>query len=376
MKWTDAAGWQGCTPGKLGLSAQLVLIFGDMLLLKERKCFDEIAAAYPNAAICGCSTAGEIFDTQVNDHSLSIAAIKFDSTKIATAYAKLNQFNDSFEAGNTLAGMLNTDGLSHVMVFSTSKGVNGSAFIRGITQNLPSKVALTGGVATDYNSFGDSVVVCDGIPDDNLAVAIGFYGEHLSVGYASCSGWDSFGPERLVTKSHENTLYELDGKSALELYKKYLGEYADGLPETALFFPLKLRSPDGNRGVVRSVCSIDEENQSIVSKGEIPVGYYARMMLANYDHLIDGAADAARLSCEAIGEKEPGIAIVISCLARKMVLRQRVEEETEVIRETLGANTLITGFYSFGEIAPFTNDTQCEFHNQSITITMFQESLA
>ncbi len=72
---------------------------------------------------------------------------------------------------------------------------------------------------------------------NNSIAAVGLYGKKLSVGYASLGGWDSFGPERLITKSEGNVLYELDGKSALELYKKYLGEHAGGFPATGLLFP-------------------------------------------------------------------------------------------------------------------------------------------
>jgi len=49
-------------------------------------------------------------------------------------------------------------------------------------------------------------------------------------------GWDPFGPERLITKSKENILYELDGQSALELYKKYLGEHAKVFPQQDFCF--------------------------------------------------------------------------------------------------------------------------------------------
>ena len=50
------------------------------------------------------------------------------------------------------------------------------------------------------------------------------------LGHGSRGGWDFFGPERRVTRSEGNVLYELDGTPALDLYKKYLGARASGLP--------------------------------------------------------------------------------------------------------------------------------------------------
>jgi hypothetical protein len=77
----------------------------------------------------------------------------------------------------------------------------------------------------------------DAPPERNTIAALGFYGRQLKVGYALLGGWDPFGPERLITRSKGNVLYELDGHSALELYKSYLGEHSQGLPATGLFFP-------------------------------------------------------------------------------------------------------------------------------------------
>ena len=73
-------------------------------------------------------------------------------------------------------------------------------------------------------------------------VAVGLYGEHVKLGHGSKGGWDTFGPERIVTKSDGNVLYELDDKPALALYKEYLGDRAAGLPGSALLFPLALRA--------------------------------------------------------------------------------------------------------------------------------------
>src|SRR5439155_24744013 len=61
-------------------------------------------------------------------------------------------------------------------------------------------------------------------------VAVGLYGKQLSIGYASRSGWNATGVEWLITRSDDKTLYELNGKPALQLYKDYLGDMASGLP--------------------------------------------------------------------------------------------------------------------------------------------------
>src|SRR5205085_1989348 len=178
-------------------------------------------------------------------------------------------------------------------------------------------------------------------------------GDRLKVGYGSLGGWDPFGPERLITRSKGNILYELDGQSALALYKKYLGDYAQDLPASALLFPLSLRTNESDRGVVRTILAVNEDEQSMTFAGDVPEGAYASLMKANFERLIDGASMAAKTSYEAIGSSSPDLAILISCVGRKLVLKQRIEEEVEGVRDILGDHTVLTGFYSYGEISPF-----------------------
>ena len=126
--------------------------------------------------------------------------------------------------------------------------------------------------------------------------------------------------------------------------------------------------------VVRTVLAVNEEDGSMVFAGDLPQGEYVRLMKANFDRLIDGANDAAEMSKISLKNSDPDLAILISCVGRKLVLKQRVEEELEIIREVIGENASITGFYSYGEICPIKPFEQhCELHNQTMTITLFKE---
>jgi hypothetical protein len=263
--------------------------------------------------------------------------------------------------------------LEHVLVLSDGLQVNGSDLVRGLTTHLPRGTTITGGLAGDGERFGQTLVWWNGGPKYDAIAVLGLYGSRLRIGFGSLGGWDSFGPERLITRSRGNVLYELDGQSALGLYKKYLGEHAGGLPATGLLFPLSLRTRTDERAVVRTILSIDETEQSMTFAGDVPEGAYARLMKANFDRLIDGAVGAARTSHQAIGSSTPELALLISCVGRKLLLKQRVEEEVEGVRDILGKNTVLTGFYSYGEISPFSPGARCELHNQTMTITTLSE---
>jgi len=369
--WTEAKGWQPNNPALE--SAQLVLAFGATPILRSQEQIQQIREAYPAAHVIGCSTAGEIQGIRVRDNSLAITSIQFEHTQIRGAQTQLGPTVDSFQAGKQLAQSFRPDGLVHVFVLSDGNLVNGSELVQGLVKHLPPNVALTGGLAGDGSRFEQTLVFLDTMPAEGRIAALGFYGNRLRVGYGSMGGWDPFGPDRLITRAEGNVLYELDGQSALGLYKKYLGEYAADLPASALLFPLQLRTPAGETGVVRTILSIDEQEGSMFFAGNVPEGTYARLMKANFERLVDGAMEAAQTNYRALNSSAPDLAILISCVGRKLVLGQMVEEEVEAVQEVLGKKTALTGFYSYGEIAPFTPSAACKLHNQTMTITTFSE---
>ncbi len=372
--WTESTGWQPGAAADLDQAAQLVLVFGSTAAVKDRDLMKEVSEFYPNAQSLGCSTSGEICGTNVRENSVGVTAVCFEHSSFKGAKITLREATSSFDAGSRLARSLAEDGLKHVFVLSDGLAINGSALVSGLTENLPPTVPVTGGLAGDGERFQETLVFLGSDPERESIVALGLYGDRLRTGYGSRGGWDAFGPERLVTKSAGNVLHELDGRPALELYRQYLGEHANGLPAAGLFFPLSLRTREGDRAVVRTLLSINESDRTVTFAGDIPEGAYARLMKANFDRLIDGAVEAARTSYEAGGGCSPDLAICISCVGRKIVLKQRTEEEVEGVRDVLGRDTVIGGFYSYGEIAPFSPDARCELHNQTMTITTLRES--
>ena len=371
-RWTPSRGWE--TNGYvLGASApQLVLVFGSRSVISDRRRIAEVTARYPDSLLMGCSTAGEIFGTEVGDESLVTTAVRFARTGLRGAMVGITDAGDSEGTGARLARSLDPEGLTHVFLLSDGIRVNGSELVRGLTRELPDGVTVTGGLSGDGTLFQETAVLWQGAPVSESVAAIGFYGDAIRVGFGSLGGWAPFGPERLVTRSAGNVLYELDGRSALGLYKRYLDEHAAGLPATGLYFPLALRTTAHDAPVVRTICSISEDEQSLTFAGDIPEGSYARLMRASFDRLVDGAIEAARASLRA--SPAPELAVLISCVGRKMILKQRVEEEVEGVRDVLGEGTVIAGFYSYGEISPFARDARCELHNQTMSITTFAEA--
>ena len=370
LLWTSTTAWQ---PASVLPDAQLLLVFGSTDLLDAQR-LAELRERYPDAILLGCSTAGEIQGVQVRDNSITVTAIRFAHTPLQLACLDLNTISDGYAAGQALAAQLPGDELTHVFVLSDGLHVNGTHLVAGIKASLPQGVEVTGGLSGDGSRFQRTLVIANSDPLERRVAALGLYGNRLRVGYGSLGGWDPFGPDRLITQSQGNVLYALDGQSALALYKKYLGEHAAGLPATGLLFPLALRTCDNDAlGLVRTILSVNEADQSMTFAGDMPQGNYVRLMKANFDRLVDGAADAAAAAKHGMGKTTAELAILISCVGRKLVLKQRVEEEVEGVRKVLGNSTVLTGFYSYGEISPYVATGRCELHNQTMTITTLSE---
>ncbi|MFH0782238.1 MAG: FIST N-terminal domain-containing protein [Pseudomonadota bacterium] len=370
--WDGSLGWDQ-EPGTDGkLDADLVLVFGATRIITESSCVALLRVVFPGARMIGCSTAGEIIDTTVSDNRLIATAIAFKKTSVVGACVSIRDYSNSFEATKALVSQIPRQGLRHLFVLADGILTNGSEVVRGLNELLPIEISVTGGLAGDGLDFKNTYIIFDGQVRTSSIAAMGLYGDQLRIGFGSSGGWIPFGPERLITRSHGNILSELDGQSALALYKEYLGKHANQLPAAGLLFPLSILPDDSDEPFVRTITHVDEEKNALGFAGDVPSGCYARFMRAVPDDLIDGAAQAAEIS-KSLGGESPELCILISCMGRKAVLKQLTEEETESVRESYRNNPAMTGFYSYGEIAPFRPGERVMLHNQTMTITTISE---
>lgn len=352
----------------------LVLIFLAPSLTTATQPLHEILTHYPNSKIIGCTTAGEIYGQYIYDQSIVVAIARFEQTPIKITKATINSMDQSFKAGEEIAKQLDDDQLQAIFVLSDGLTVNGTELVSGLNKVKKKTITVTGGLAGDSDRFKETWAIFNGTLYKNIVVAVGFYGNHIHVGHGSKGGWDIFGPERRITRSKDNLLYELDNKPALKLYKEYLGERAKGLPATGMLFPLAIRK-DANdtRQLVRTILGVDEKTQSLRFAGDMPTGYFAQLMRANFDRLITGASEAGQLAATLPKTtSSPVLAIAISCVGRRLVLGERTEEETESTLNSLPAHSQQVGFYSYGELSPYASGT-CDLHNQTMTITTLYE---
>ena len=374
LTWKASEGWQ---PNAATRSdAQLVLYFGSSDALGTEAWYGELRTRYPNAHIVGCTSGGQIQHAGVSETGIAAVAVRFEATPLRIATESVVDSSQSRARGAALGRQLSDKDLVGVFVLSDGLNVNGSELIRGLVSVLGSAVRVSGGLAGDGARFARTRVGADALPQPLTIAAIGFYGSAVRFSCGSGGGWDTFGVPRRVTRSSGNELFELDGKPALDLYERYLGEEAQGLPGTALLYPLKIWDPERpSHDVVRTVLAVNREARSMIFAGDIPQGSKAQLMRGEFTRLAAGAMEAAsqaaakQTECGARG----GLALLVSCIGRRLLMGQRIDDEIQAVREVLSADVAQLGFYSYGEIAPHSVSGVCELHNQTMTVTILSE---
>ncbi|OGG41556.1 hypothetical protein A2837_02970 [Candidatus Kaiserbacteria bacterium RIFCSPHIGHO2_01_FULL_46_22] len=368
--WTEADGWsepQGNLPGQ----PQLVFVFGDREFVERESLFDQVRQFYKDSYIFTASTAGNITGNEVLDKAVTISALYFEKTKIWFAETNIENEFDSLNVGKKLADFLPQEDLVHSLILSDGIFVNGTELAKSVNEHLPQNVTVTGGLAGDGTAFGKTVIGVNNLPQSRRVALIGFYGKELKINYATGSGWTATDNVFTITRSKGNVLYELNGEPALDVYKKLLGDQAANLPGSALLFPLELQLPE--EGVVtRTILGVDEKQKSMTFAGDMPQGLVARMMKTTAGDLIAQAHEAGK---KAAGGGHVDFALLVSCVGRKLVLKERTAEEVLAVRQAIGLETPVFGFYSYGELCPGQNSGKhCLLHNQTMTVTTFSET--
>jgi hypothetical protein len=357
------------------LKEPLVLVFGNRYMLQDENIYNEIRKKFKKGHLVFGSTSGEITSKSVDEESITITAIEFENSSFSIATASINDSEnkiDSYKIGVELIQKLPSKNLKYAFVVSDGSFVNGSQLAVGMNSATKNNLLITGALCGDGSRFQTTLSSYNEKPKERELVAIGLYGDSLEVSFSTNGGWIPFGPERIVTKSTDNILYELDGKPALDLYKTYLGEKSKDLPGAALLYPLKVKYFDENKSIVRTILNINEEENSMILAGDIQENSRVQLMMTNVDSIVN-AAEVCAENALSYRHKKPELAILISCIGRKLVLDQRVEEEVEEVIEVIGKEAAVCGFYSYGEIAPFNEEINCQLHNQTMAITLISE---
>lgn len=377
LVYQPGSGWETPPDTRLDSPNTLVLVFGaadSLATLAEGSPLSTLARALPRSVFASAATHTIAHARETADEALVVCIARFDHTALRRFHVELGPVMTAEAAGRQLAqALLDTPGLSGVLVLADGIEVNGPDLVRGLNAVLPDGLPIAGGMGAAGTRQARTWSMHHDGPPQGSACVIGLYGPQLRMARSCHGGSIGFGQRRLVTRAQGNTVDEIDGYPALQLYRQYLGRYASGLPEAASHFPLTVfRQATDLQGVIRYVLGIDTDRQTIDVAGDIPAGSLVQLSRAGRSELLEGAFHAARDLADALPVDRPVLALVVSCVGRRHVLGEQTEEELEPVATLLRPGSALAGFYSFGEISAGAGQ-RCDMHNMTLTLAALWE---
>jgi hypothetical protein len=340
----------------------------------------------PDVPTIGCSTDGEITSAGLSVDSVTLMLLASPRMR-AKAHVIPNLSEDSERAGIELAKALHDDEARVLMLLPDGLTGNGSAIIRGAQEILGRQFVIAGGTAGDRGRFVKTFQCADGKAHTDALIGLMLYSPTpLELGYGVMSGWRPIGIAKEVTHAEANTVYEIEGETALDMYSRFLGDKASQLPGIGVEYPFALVDRYGEvdtKGIregesyflMRAPMVVDREKGAVTFAAEIPQGSRIKMTRGKSDEVISASREAASRSLEGLGGP-PDAVFFFSCMARKVVLGRRTNLEITAAQEVLGENTPMIGFYTYGEIANCGETfPMCRFHNETATFLAIREGV-
>jgi hypothetical protein len=322
--------------------------------------------------IIGCSTSGEISSSGLSINSAVLGGIASDCLDFEIVTVQ-GLKKDSEAAGRQLAESFSSTPRL-LQIFSDGLTGNGCAILRGIANVFGDSVPVNGGAAGDNGEFVKTLQFCRDRVYSDAVCGIAFYGD-FRLGIGVQSGWAPIGLSKQVTRACGNIVFELNGEPALDVYERFLGQHAKKLPAIGVEYPLGFlkSSADKNQAdhyILRATMSVDRAKRSILFAGEIPEGAIVNMTCGDKTSILEAAGTAAREAISGIGNATPEIIFCYSCMARKIVLGRRTEEEITRIRAEFDSRIPMIGFYTYGEFCPVGRKSSNYMHNETVTLSV------
>lgn len=339
-----------------------------------------IGSVAPGVTVIGCSTDGEIATTGLGLDSLVTLAVASDTIRFHTA--QVEQVSaDSYAAGAALGEKFKNLDCSYIQIFTEGIKANADEILLGMKASLGNDISVAGGASGDGGVFKQTFQYHNESVLTDSIVAVAFEGDFEFSTGVGC-GWFPVGIAKKVTKATGNVVYELDGQPALQVYEKYLGRHASKLPAVGVEYPLGLLAPtsepdDSDTFVCRATMGVDHQAGSITFAGDIPEGVWVKMTMGYESDIIQAATEAARTAMDKLlgrnPEIKPKIVFIYSCMARKIVLGSKTQNEIAAVQNIVGDTIPIIGFYTYGEFAPAGESNASYFHNETVTLSIIGE---
>jgi len=319
----------------------------------------------------GSSTGGEIlFDTEaayIGDKSAVVVLTDIPSSSFQLHFVNRGKLS-SFELGQALGNKIMTS-FKHSSAIIGSGGIlmDGQALVEGVLSKTGNQYVMFGGLAGDDALFEKTFVFTDQTISDDGAMVLVFNGSKIELSGMTSSGWISLGAEFTVNRSKGNTIFEINGLPALDMYMNYLNVKEDDLPGIGIEYPFMVKSGDG-MSVLRAVTGINKEQRSLIFAGSVLQGSTISFSTSPGFEIMENTRD----KIISYHNKNPkaDLLLLFSCIARHIALGPLIS--TEIKLASIKWRKPLVGFFTYGEMGNNENGN-CSFYNQTFTLALIRE---
>ena len=324
-----------------------------------------VREATGGAPLTGCSAEGTIDGDDADETNFSVLVTVISSEELQwTNGIAAGLEADPHAVGKRLAQDLLPQISSSTIgmfVFPDGRIDILNNFFAGLEDNLSSErfLPLWGGGAGNYFNVGqppyqycDDEVISDGV---SYALLSG----RARASWAISHCLIPIGGERIVTRSRGNIIYEIDGKTALEVLKEYLPE--DALTDDrdwmryAISLALCFRAPSYMKDeeyICRGVPAANLTDGSITVQTEVQEGTSVWFSSRDKEKLATGLDRMAAQIKEQLEGDQPKLVFQFECATRgKMLLREQEKLQfLRQFRQSIDPDVPWAGFYTWAEI--------------------------
>ena len=364
----------------LGLRAEkidLALVFSSIEFARPDviKLISDVSGA---AALAGASSLAVITDKGIFRHAIAVTLLSLpENIYFSAACARELTPSTIAGAANELGGQLLNDFHNArrdlALIFSDGLMRDGSLLLNGLQERLGTSFPIVGGSASDDLSFKKTYVYYNKEALNYAACSI-LWGGKLSFGFGTKHGWKAIGKPRRVTRASGNTVYEIDGLPAANVYKEYFGcdlnKLQLELRRISILYPIGIYQSKEEEYLLRNIFSVDDDG-AIVFAGSVPEKSMIKLMIGTEESCLDATRQALAEARSGMEGRSINLALIFDSASRHILLGRKAAKELEIIKNGLDKDTSVLGLYTYGEQAPlktFDYYGKAHFHNQSITI--------
>jgi len=315
----------------------------------------------PLAHIIGTTTDGEIIGERVTSNEVIISVTVFEKSTIRSV--GVEHISNSFDMGCDIAKELDGENIKVMILFTTGLAINGEVFLKGLKSVAKGEYIVAGAMAGDNAQFIQTFVSHQDKVMKEGVVGVVLQGDELYAKNKYQLGWQAVGLPMIVTKSHNNKVYELDNMPIIDVYEKYFGKaIAKKLPKIGIEIPLMI---DKAGTLVARACINKFEDGALLFAGNLKEGEIVRFGIGSVERILK---ESTNLYNEIQTTLTPQSLFVYSCMARKRLLNTEISLELNRFSEICS----VSGFFGNGEF--FSNKEQAYLMNETMTILALSET--